>query len=1495
MEETKLKQTKKFSILNLFYKVSVAIVAFFLFFSLFLTFTLTFDFSKRFVINTIREFVNENINANLTFDYVSFNIFEGFVFKNILLTTSNDTLISANLLIVDWDFQPIFERKIFVKKLYLETPKVKIIKLYGDSLWNFEKIFVSKDKSKSEPPDISIFVNDFWLNQGIFVFRDFNKNTGNGQFSPTNLYLEEVGIKSFAKILLKSEEYSFNFSCLQFFESNSKFRLENLAGDIHIIGDTATLKNFRLETPYSHIKAEKALLNLEDFQLLINFGNSVISIEDAIRFTKIPLNPSALISFSGELLISERFDFKSFEIGFGKSSFQVNGYTKISAKSNEIDFFLSDVKIYEGDIKSIFPALSNFPFQYDFIYSNGLNFEVLGQDISVKGKVKTSLGILDFTSKLERFSKLHFNAKFNNLDVEKFGLNLPSSDLSGIASGALTLDEISTIDGYLNLDVQTGRTNFQGLDNFSLKLDASFDDGVIDVKDLLAIIYSNDTTFSENETAEIKVTGKLDFKNSDLPKYFGTLELNGLNLTRFKDLQKSYITNLTGSFSIEGIGFDPDNLHLKLKSHISEFEMADRALFPFDFNLFVNHNTNGKKTIQVVSDMMNIFVEGEYELTSLLKSFSYQFEILESVLVDKFTSLKTVSNFDSSNHQNKESKQPRVNLFSPANFTLKLSVRDVAMLSILIQRDIVFSGTANLQFKSSNDEVFFSLDTLNTNYLSVMLNHKSYRANNVNLSAKYYVRIVDSLAELQYLFLRATSENKLFLDKTFLDFLQIDLAFTQKELKCNLNTEINSTFGLRSNATAEFFPDNIKVYFNTLSFDYLDIFKWEEEEAIVLRIYPEYISFEEFNLVRENAEKINVSGKFYFDENLDLEFQVNSIPLTDFHKLFPKDHSISKIHFFDGKVESFRIKIKNTLSEPIVSLDLKSNNLIYEKRDLGILKFNAEYSESNLKFKMELRNRQNSLLSFEATKLPLVVNFKDFEFNLDENETVKGYLILENFDLSLLGPFVSKQVDELSGSLNANLEIYGNLPDDLKIRGNSEIINSSFLLLGNNLRYKAKGFLSFKENEIELTNIFLENYPEDLKNGNANIKGKIYFISNKLDEIDIVFSTNNFKVLSLASARSMPNLYGDLVVSTFPNSLRYFNRNSESGIEGTVTVTRGKLFMPSMSSEHSVQESFVRYEISSPEKKVKDTNETVSSKNGNREPERTTNNFVIDVSLRIQQQIELTLDVTSLGQIFALIGFNDPNASIRYFSDPKNNIYLLTGSNLQVREGSTLKFIKLFRTDGEIKFPTGSIDNPELNLKAIYEGQSFYNDAVRNFIVTIYITGTKEKPNLRFEYSLDGQTISDDSTKITQDAIFLLAFGQTKNEFERGGGRNFNLTEVSSSGSSALLSKLITDALSETGLISSASIQLPSSTVTSWDKATFRMSGTFLGLNWYFGGTMADLLNNNELSIELPLNAVLPQFFPNMIVQLSRSSHLTQTIQKNQKDWEIKLKYGSYW
>lgn len=72
------------------------------------------------------------------------------------------------------------------------------------------------------------------------------------------------------------------------------------------------------------------------------------------------------------------------------------------------------------------------------------------------------------------------------------------------------------------------------------------------------------------------------------------------------------------------------------------------------------------------------------------------------------------------------------------------------------------------------------------------------------------------------------------------------------------------------------------------------------------------------------------------------------------------------------------------------------------------------------------------------------------------------------------------------------------------------------------------------------------------------------------------------------------------------------------------------------------------------------------------------------------------------------------------------------------------------------------------------------------------------------------------------------------------------------------------------------------------------MDKFFNNIGWKLGGDLNDITNNSEVSIDIPLGFVLhPQYLNNIVWQISRSTNNQQaTINRNQKEWEVKLKFG---
>jgi len=259
------------------------------------------------------------------------------------------------------------------------------------------------------------------------------------------------------------------------------------------------------------------------------------------------------------------------------------------------------------------------------------------------------------------------------------------------------------------------------------------------------------------------------------------------------------------------------------------------------------------------------------------------------------------------------------------------------------------------------------------------------------------------------------------------------------------------------------------------------------------------------------------------------------------------------------------------------------------------------------------------------------------------------------------------------------------------------------------------------------------------------------------------------------------------------------------------------------------------------------------------------------------------------------IGTANSTIPLNFDFNSKNDIKM--NGEIQLLDGSKLTYGKQFDTEGKISFPFGTVTNPYLDLKATYNGKSYINERMREFKVYLYITGTKDLPSIRFDYLMDGENAKGDSTQISQDALYLVIFGRTKTEMESGAaaaGSDFG--SLGMSGISAAFSKTMTELLAGTGNIESAEIDMGNT--NNWQDARIKVSGRlFNNVAWRIGGDLNDITNNSEFNLDIPLGIVLhPDYLNNIVWQISRSTNTQPTtMNRNQKEWEVKIKFGGSW
>ncbi|MGQ9819936.1 MAG: DUF748 domain-containing protein [Candidatus Kapaibacteriales bacterium] len=1459
--------------------------------------------TRIFLANLGLSIVNKNINARVSISDLRFNPFIGVKIENLYLSVDGDTLLFLPRAYIDWDFAMLFEKKLFIKLTHLENPQVKLVRKIGDDKWNFEKIFPPSEEKESKPLNLLISIENFEFKNGNLTIFDYNHHPEEAKFDPTAIILTNLNFAFDGHLNLKNQDFSINFEKLHFFENRTKLNVENISCVVKAKGDSIQVDHLSILTSESNILGSATVnLPVSDSSITkikLNFDKSIASTNDILRFAPDIFDSNNLIKFNGQVSIAEDIYFKNFQIKLPNSIINCQGKIELPDSNHLSTFVYFDIPsaiIFEGDIKNILkPIFPETPINFSKVFLHNFNFKFIDSTIYLDGKLSSELGnfIARFSYNLD--GETSGKITFRNLDLTNLkGFPLNSTSINGeVVVSKLNLANIENSAGFVKVYVE--HFNFPEY-QFVLKefySEITLKDGIINLDTLTTIVDYPDI----NEYGKIDFTGSFKINKGNIIDYFGKLKVVDINLKESFKIAR-FPTNITGIINFKGKGFDLNSIILELDSKIQRFEFEDRILIPFSLSLSMNNSNDERKFIKINSNVAQFEMEGKYEFLSLVEDLSEQFSTLEKTFVDKF---KVFTPSDTSEQIVRSSSSKKTKSFNNSSFVANINVQDFSLFSLFMNLDLNFSGFAKLKFSSTDTSSSLNLDTFAIKYLNFTINNNPFKLMNFDIFGDYHLTIRNGIPYLDYIRIYSFTNSKLVFSNSFFNYFVLNLNLSKEFLKYNLETSFEDLVELSSNGTISFEAKKIVLTTPSLQIGYSKVFKWAVADSFQLEIDPEGYKIFPFTLVRENAETINIEGRLDYQNEILSTIRVNNLPLNDFQKLLPEENSLSKIKNFEGLVRELKVNISHKLDNPQIALDLNAEKLKFEGLYIGNILSNLFYENSNISGETKLTQNETQLLDIIISFLPSKIDLNKMNFVLDNRKIFKAKLFAENFPLSVLNPFIENWVEQLQGKANVNVEINGYFPNDLNFIGDFEILPTTLKLRSNNLSYICQGSGSFDSKSININRIAIQNDKNDLPGGEGTLTGKINFEGNNFNDLSIRFTSSGIKVLSRASAKSMPELFGDLIIATGNKGINIFGNRDETRIEGDINILKGKLSMPSTQTSQSVNQSLVHYQISGKNVQIIDEDvDTILSRRTNPQVynRRTQKigNLIVDLSIGIINPIEVTLDVATIGQIYAIITLSDQHSLLRYYLDFKSNITLVTGNDLILREGSTLKFIKTFNTSGTINFPIGSLDNPSLNIKAEYVGQSIYNDAVRNYTITIYLTGSKESPNLRFEYTIDNQPSRGDTSRIAQDALFLLAFGRTRSEMEKGNGSGVDLENFSSSGGSAILSKILSDALTGTGFISSADISFGSSSVSSFDKAKLRMTGNFLGMTWNFGGTVADLMNNSEITIEIPFGLIFrPEILRNFFIQLSRTTSINQNPQPNQKDWEVKLRYGTSW
>ena len=233
----------------------------------------------------------------------------------------------------------------------------------------------------------------------------------------------------------------------------------------------------------------------------------------------------------------------------------------------------------------------------------------------------------------------------------------------------------------------------------------------------------------ESDSTNANLLANIDFNNPDDPSYEIKGGMVGINLASLLN-KPSLKSEFNLSLEASGQGFNPDSMDLFLVTDIRNSKFADFDIDSTRLIMDIRRNDNGLKIINVISDIADLTISGNFLITGLGNVFVREAEIIQATLSQKIDPVffPDSSNIISDIVRVDEQIVP-VNDFS-LNYLLDFKE---SMNINFGQNQVELDGQIDGFMKSVDDSLTISLNT-NFDYLNLWNDEDIYFLVNSNLN-----------------------------------------------------------------------------------------------------------------------------------------------------------------------------------------------------------------------------------------------------------------------------------------------------------------------------------------------------------------------------------------------------------------------------------------------------------------------------------------------------------------------------------------------------------------------------------------------------------------------------------------------------------------------------------------------------------------------------------------------------------------------------------------
>lgn len=1073
----------------------------------------------------IAAFLSRELKSTITIKGVDFHFFNTLVLEELFISDQHkDTLLLTKELYVSIGAVNFKEGRFLLSSVILDNALVKIRNYRGEVSNNLKFIldYFSKDRPKSTKAILFELEKLEIINSG-FVYLNEHKDHKTTEINYYDLDIRNINT-SIERLRIDGDSIRGDITELNFNEK-SGFVLNHMEGKIRIIPGSLQLFDFVIETPESRIGHYFSMrfdkwTDFKDFNtkvfMVARFEDSRVTSDDISFFAP------GLSSYDQKLLLDGHIsgtvnnlqarDLKLIanHQSIIRGNFSIQGLPDLKQTYYKLHFARAVINRRDvEDIMSHIPSARNVRIP-PMIRRLG-NIEFTGSftgtssDFLTRGTLNTDLGQI-VSDLYMKFGKGQLPVYSGNVKVNNFNLGRLLERSSTIGRVSMNASfrgsgfSAGNLSNQLTAKVQSIELNRYAYHDISIQ-------GNIGQKLFTGSVNVND------RYAKMDFDGTVNFNNPGSPEFdfiafIKDAHLHKLNLTPDS-------TVLSTAVRMNFYGDKLDNIQGTIQLSKTYLTNKQGNYFIDSIDLSARNDSAGK-SLQLVSDIADVDIRGEYEFSSVIYSFRSMLETY-------------APSFD----------WGPIRKTGLQDFTFKVTVKNTAIITGLVTPGLSIPDTAifNGHFDSRANKLRF------TGGLDKML----YK------DLVFYNLIIDGENDSAAFNINIAVERLLLKDSIYINNITIANRIANDSLKFNIKlSDKTAANQLDLNGQVAFRSDRIRL--GILPSELIVNYQvWKIQEAFQITYAEKKIHISSFALTNESQEVL-IDGIISKNPSEALRVRLKNLDLTAINQLSKKYHAD-----IDGTING-EASFGGVLGDPRISSTLFIRDFIYNKDTIGNVALSADWDHTE-----KLISISGNVINDRYKTIDMYG--KIYTNRKEDNLAVN--LTLNEADLKIFEPFVSKIVSDLSGTATADLVVSGSLTRP-KLNGKLNLSNA-----GLRINY-LQTYITFSD-EIDIinNNITISDLQlTDIDGNKAVLNGNLQLNTDWKFFVDAHIAADNFLCLNTTS-KDNELYYGHAKMS---GDFYFYGPLNDLKINIEAKTNRNTEFFIPLSDQNSVtQQKFINF------------------------------------------------------------------------------------------------------------------------------------------------------------------------------------------------------------------------------------------------------------------------------------------------------------------------------